>query len=90
METEHLNIRVHGEVQTVLFRRAAQQKAHALGVRGFARNESDGSVYIEVEGAGEALKRFVKWCESGPPLAHVKSVEARAGELKKFLNFTVV
>jgi acylphosphatase len=90
METKHLNIRVYGEVQAVLFRRTAQQKAEALGVRGFARNEGGGTVYIEVEGAEEALNRFLKWCENGPPLARVEHIETREGELKKFLNFTVV
>ena len=40
-----------------------------------ARNESDGSVYIDVEGEEKDLEKFVEWCHLGPSLAKVEKVE---------------
>jgi len=75
--TKHLNIKVFGRVQGVFFRYSAQRKIKELGIKGFARNEPDGSVYIEVEGEEAQLKEFVEWCHKGPPLAHVDRVEVQ-------------
>ena len=51
-------IKVYGKVQGVWFRKSAQQKALALGLRGFCKNMEDGSVYIEAEGDLEKLINF--------------------------------
>ena len=67
-------ITVTGKVQGVFFRDTARQVATRLGLRGFARNEPDGSVYIEVEGEELALQEFLKWCPEGSQYAEVQSV----------------
>lgn len=58
---------------------------------GFARNEDDGSVYIEAEGEEGDLRRFVDWCRyEGSPSAEIKKVEFEfSDELKKFNGFIV-
>ncbi len=76
---EQRTIRVHGRVQGVSFRMAARDQARQLGVRGFARNEADGSVAIEAEGEPAALEAFVAWCQQGPPAARVERVEVTSG-----------
>ena len=86
---KHYNIRVHGRVQGVFFRANTQEKAHELGVKGYARNEPDGTVYIEAEGPEEALNRFVDWCHEGPPSARVEKVEQEEGTLNNFQRFEV-
>ncbi len=70
-----VRIRVSGQVQGVSFRATARREARALGLAGFARNEPDGSVLIEVEGQDDAVARFVAWCRHGPPAARVTGVE---------------
>ena len=72
---KHLNIKIHGQVQGVFFRATAQEKADALGIKVFAENQPDGSVYIEAEGEEENLNEFVKWCRQGPSFARVEKVE---------------
>ncbi|CAA9536923.1 MAG: Acylphosphate phosphohydrolase, putative [uncultured Thermomicrobiales bacterium] len=72
-------IRVEGMVQGVNFRAEARREARALGVNGFARNETDGSVLIEAEGEPAALDRFVAWCRHGRPPARVDRVAVEAG-----------
>lgn len=70
-----LAIRVYGTVQGVFFRASAGEEARKLGVALLvARNEPDGSVYLEAEGEDAALKKFVGWCHKGPPLAKVERV----------------
>ena len=86
---KHLNISVSGIVQGVYFRDSAKQKANELGVNGFARNEPDGGVYIEAEGAEDDLKLFVAWCHEGPPRAKVEKVQVDSGEIKKLSPFQV-
>lgn len=70
----HLNIKIYGQVQGVFFRYSAQEKAEELKIAGFARNEPDGSVYIEAEGEEGDLKSFLEWCENGPDSANVEKV----------------
>ena len=68
-------IKVYGKVQGVWFRKSTQQKALALGLRGFCKNLEDGSVYIEAEGDLEKLFNFVNWCKKGPELAEVENIK---------------
>lgn len=70
-----LKVKVFGTVQGVFFRHSARIKFEELGIKGFARNESDGSVYLEAEGEKEALDKFLEWCKRGPPSARVERVE---------------
>ncbi len=86
---KHYEIRVHGRVQGVFFRASTQEKAHELGIKGFVRNEPDGSVYIEAEGEEEALNRFVDWCHYGPSAASVEKVESEEGSFSNFQRFEV-
>jgi acylphosphatase len=86
---KHLNIRVTGRVQGVFFRASAREVATKLQLRGFVRNEPDGSVYIEAEGPEEALKEFVAWCRQGPPHAVVTNVETQEGSLQQLDRFDI-
>lgn len=84
----HLNIKVYGRVQMVLFRDSTRRHAVKLGVKGFVRNEPDSFVYIEAEGDDEQLEKFLAWCKKGPILAKVEKVEVEeSSELKNFIKF---
>lgn len=63
-------------MQGVSFRNSARGKAENLGLNGFARNEPDGTVYIEVEGPEDKLDKFLMWCHQGPQEASVKSIKS--------------
>lgn len=75
MDKKHYKIHVTGKVQDVGFRSSARREAERLGLHGFARNEADGTVYIEVEGADEPLQEFLKWCQDGSDEAVVETVD---------------
>jgi acylphosphatase len=68
-------IHVTGHVQGVGFRWNAAREARNLDLKGFVRNLSDGSVYIEAEGSLMDLNVFVDWCKKGPGFSSVESVD---------------
>jgi acylphosphatase len=71
---------VRGRVQGVWFRASAAREAEGRGLAGFARNERDGSVLVEVEGPTAAVEQVVAWCRVGPPRAEVTDVVVTAIE----------
>ncbi|WP_345952091.1 acylphosphatase [Mucilaginibacter sp. PAMB04274] len=87
---KHLNITVQGKVQGVFFRASTKAVADQLGVRGIARNEANGDVYIEAEAEPAMLEMFLEWCNEGPERARVTSVNSEEGEIKNYRNFEVV
>ena len=87
---QHIKLMISGHVQGVWYRASAKDIACRLGLTGFARNEPDGRVYIEVEGSAEVLEEFISWCKKGPPLARVDQVEIqKENRLKGFRLFEI-
>lgn len=68
-------IRVQGRVQGVGFRYALRDEAERLGITGWVRNRSDGSVQALLQGEQAALERLIAWARRGPPGAHVATLE---------------
>ncbi len=62
---------VSGRVQGVWYRQSCQEVAAAAGVRGWVRNNADGTVEAVLEGDGEAVDRVVAWMGVGPARAVV-------------------
>lgn len=60
-----------------------------LGIKGFVRNEPDGSVWIEAEGDDDTMDTFVSWCKKGPPMASVEKCEVEQQEWVGFHNFSI-
>ncbi|HLR36420.1 MAG TPA: acylphosphatase [Chitinophagaceae bacterium] len=90
MNVVHKNILVKGRVQGVYFRSSAFKEARKYNLKGFVRNESDGSVYIEAEGENEGMLEFIKWCRKGSAASDVTHVDVSKGELKEFSKFEVI
>ena len=86
---KHVSIKVSGRVQGVFFRASTKTKAKELDIKGYVRNERDGSVYIEAEGDESNLKTFVDWCHLGPQNAHVTGCEIKEAAIKGFEDFTI-
>lgn len=66
---------VHGRVQGVFFRDTCRREAQRLGVAGHVRNEPDGTVRAEFEGAAPAVEAMIAWVATGPPHAVVERVD---------------
>ncbi len=86
---KHVSISVNGKVQGVFFRASTKEKANAIGIAGFVRNEFDGSVYIEAEGNETQLNEFISWCNQGPRLANIESCLVKEGNVVGFTEFVI-
>jgi acylphosphatase len=82
-------IRVKGRVQGVFFRAWTRDEAQTLGISGWVRNCSDGSVEGQLEGPEEAVEELIDLMREGPPGARVQSVEVEESDPEGWGSFDV-
>ena len=70
---------ITGKVQGVRFRDYVQGVAGELGLVGYVRNQSDGSVFVLAQGDPDLLKSLVEYLNEGPSLARVDGVVVEWG-----------
>lgn len=80
---------VHGLVQGVWFRVSCERRARELGVCGWVRNRSDGTVEVLVEGEPSPVSQLVSWCRLGPPRAEVTSIDVTEEPVGDLHGFSV-
>src|SRR5213595_3888362 len=66
---ERLHAVVRGDVQGVGFRYFVQRKAQQLGLRGWVRNNDDGTVELVAEGDRGKLEDLERAVRAGPRMA---------------------
>lgn len=67
-------VRVAGRVQGVGFRAWTKAQAEDLGLRGWVRNERDGSVTAMICGGAEQVDRMLSRLRDGPAISSVSDV----------------
>lgn len=80
-------LRITGRVQGVGYRAWMAATAEQLGLLGWVRNRSDGSVEAQVQGKPEVIAQMIDACWEGPWAAEVRQVErsdADDGDLSRF------
>lgn len=82
-----LHVRISGRVQGVGFRWFVRQEARRLGVAGWVRNLTDGSVELTVAGEATAVRRLIDHVRVGPDSAHVTEVRTEDVELRESLPY---
>ncbi|RMG45708.1 MAG: acylphosphatase [Acidobacteria bacterium] len=80
MERRTVRARIEGRVQGVWYRAWTVERARELGLVGWVRNRSDGSVEALFSGPREAVERMLELCRQGPPAAEVTAVKAEPAE----------
>ena len=83
--TQHLTI--SGTVQGVFYRESMRTEATRLGVTGWVRNCSDGTVEAMVQGTAEAVATIIAWAQQGPKWAQVIKVEVTEKEGESYSRF---
>jgi len=75
MTMVRMNAVVFGDVQGVGYRAFVHRRAQMLGLRGWVRNVSDGSVELAAEGEESALHILLADLRIGPSLSRVERVD---------------
>ena len=81
--------RVRGQVQGVGFRYFVTQSANALGIRGWVRNDDDGSVEVYAVGTTAQLSELAGLLWKGPRWAEVRGVDEFDAAVEKGSGFSV-
>jgi DNA ligase D-like protein (predicted 3'-phosphoesterase) len=76
-EQRAIRAEVAGRVQGVGYRESVRERAEALGVRGWVRNEDDGVVAVHAEGSSEAVQALLELLGEGPRGAEVEELTTR-------------
>ena len=84
-----IHIIVYGRVQGVWFRAGTKEKADELGLLGWVKNKSEGTVEIHAEGEKLQLENFILWCREGTPTANVTSLNLNQTSLQNFTSFEI-
>lgn len=82
---------IEGVVQGVFFRATMAETARMHGVRGWARNNPDGTVEAVLEGDEDRVEKVIQWSRIGPPRARVDKIDISREEFKdEFDGFTAL
>lgn len=77
MANKRVELHIRGRVQGVFFRAATQREARRLGLTGWVKNRTDGSILICAEGEENSIRELTSWAHHGPSAARVDHVEVR-------------
>jgi acylphosphatase len=72
-----VHLLVTGSVQGVGFRWFARERAHALRIRGWIRNQGNGNVELVAGGTGADVQAFIEVIGRGPPRSRVEELQVR-------------
>ena len=73
-DTRRVHVIVEGRVQGVFFRAYTRNEAVKLGLSGWVRNRTDGSVEVLIEGEKIAVEKMEQWLHEGSPHSLVKMI----------------
>ena len=76
----HLRLRIEGKVQGIGYRDYVIGEALRLGIDGWIRNRSDGTVEALVSGLDKPAQELIALCMKGSPGAVVRDVEMHKAE----------
>ncbi len=89
MKMVRAHVIIRGRVQGVAFRYYTVRLARSLGVKGWVRNNPDGTVEAVFEGSEDAVSEMIRFCHEGPPAARVDGVDVKyeqyTGEFDDFV-----
>jgi len=84
-----VHVRVSGQVQGVYYRAFTQERAIALGVKGWVRNVPGGGVEAVLEGERKQVGELLKSMKSGPTGSLVLGMELSELEAKGYEDFEI-
>ena len=87
---KELHVVIIGKVQGVWFRAWTRDTAREMGVTGWVRNGTEGTVEAVGQGDKKLLKQFIQRLLDGPPLARVAKIDSTWQEAEtEFSSFEI-
>ena len=80
-ERRATHVIISGRVQGVWYRAWTQKTALKLGLTGWVRNRTDGTVEAVFSGTPDQIEAMVAKCRKGPPLARVADIHQSPAEI---------
>ncbi len=77
---------ISGRVQGVFFRASTKNEADKIGIKGYVKNLSNGSVEAVFQGDKLSVTKIIEWCHKGPASARVDNVFTQ--EIEQISDFT--
>ncbi len=71
-----IRVVIHGRVQNIGYRAWTVETATHLGLAGWVRNRSDGTVEAVFRGEEAMIAEMFEACKTGPANAHVERIES--------------
>lgn len=88
-QTKAVRARIHGKVQGVFYRAWTRDTANSLGLSGWVRNRSDGTVEAVFSGPDDKVRQMLEACNEGPPAARVDRVDTEPADAPEGRGFQV-
>ncbi|MCK8059561.1 MULTISPECIES: acylphosphatase [unclassified Fusibacter] len=83
-------VNIYGRVQGVGFRYFVMKKAVVYHIKGYVKNETDGSVTLMANGSQEQLDDFLTSVEEGNGFSHIDCLSIEEVHEDGFDDFRVV
>lgn len=88
---KRMHVIIHGWVHGVFFRHNTKKIADRLNIKGWVRNNWDGTVEAVFEGEDNPVDKIMQWCHKGPIGARVERVDVKEGKYKdEFKDFSII
>ena len=82
-------VKVYGKVQGVFYRASTKCKALELGLKGWVKNQIDGTVLFCAAGSKDEVEALTNWSKTGPKFASVERIEVVEVEVQNFDGFEI-
>ena len=85
-----IKVVISGRVQGVFYRAHTKKQADRLGIKGYVKNRSNGSVEAVFQGEPLPVTQMMEWCRQGPAAANVEHVRVEeTGTVSNFEAFEI-
>jgi len=81
---------IYGKVQGVGFRNFVFLHAKRLNIKGYVKNNPDGTVEAVFEGDEDNINKMVELCKRGPERARVDKIDIKDTEIKNYQDFRII
>jgi len=81
---------IYGKVQGVGFRNFVFLHAKRLNVKGYVKNNPDGTVEAVFEGDDDNINKIIELCKKGPERARVDKIDIKDIEINNYQDFRII